>query len=123
MQRRLLISMLAVAVAAVLLLGIPLGFVLGRLQVNEATQQLRHDADDARHRAAGTGSDAGLPPDAAELGQVAVRPLRDHPADGRRPAPRSGTSRPAHDTITGRGSTRPTSRSPSRPTIRWSPAR
>jgi signal transduction histidine kinase len=44
MQRRLLISMLAVAVAAVLALGIPLGFVLGRLQVNEANQALRHDA-------------------------------------------------------------------------------
>jgi signal transduction histidine kinase len=44
MRRQLLISMLAVAVAAVLALGIPLGFVLGRLQVQEATRALRHDA-------------------------------------------------------------------------------
>jgi signal transduction histidine kinase len=44
MRRRLLISMLAVAIAAVLALGIPLGFVLGRLQVDDATQALHHDA-------------------------------------------------------------------------------
>jgi signal transduction histidine kinase len=43
-QRRLLISMIAVAVAAVLALGVPLGFVLTRLQMNEASQQLRRDA-------------------------------------------------------------------------------
>jgi len=39
MRRRLLISMLAVAIVAVLALGIPLGFVLGRLQVDEANQE------------------------------------------------------------------------------------
>jgi signal transduction histidine kinase len=44
MRRRLLISMLAVAVAAVLALGIPLAFVLGRLQVDEANQALHRDA-------------------------------------------------------------------------------
>src|SRR5215469_13493468 len=44
MQRRLLISMLAVAVVAVLGLGIPLAFVLGRLQVDNANQELLHDA-------------------------------------------------------------------------------
>ncbi len=44
MRRRLLISMLAVAIAAVLALGIPLGFVLGRLQVDDATQALHRDA-------------------------------------------------------------------------------
>src|SRR5215469_18103377 len=44
MRRRLLISMLAVAIAAVLALGIPLGYVLGRLQVDDAEQALRHDA-------------------------------------------------------------------------------
>jgi signal transduction histidine kinase len=44
MQRRLLISMLAVAVLAVLALGIPLAFALGRLQADEANQSLRHDA-------------------------------------------------------------------------------
>ncbi|HUC27612.1 MAG TPA: HAMP domain-containing sensor histidine kinase [Streptosporangiaceae bacterium] len=45
MQRRLLISMLAVAIMAVLALGIPLAFVLGRLQVNEANQSLHGDAE------------------------------------------------------------------------------
>jgi signal transduction histidine kinase len=44
MLRRLLISMLAVAVAAVLALGIPLAFVLSRLQFDEAYQLLHHDA-------------------------------------------------------------------------------
>ena len=44
MQRRLLISMLAVAIAAVLALGIPLAFVLGRLQIDDATQSLQRDA-------------------------------------------------------------------------------
>jgi signal transduction histidine kinase len=44
MRRRLLISMLAVAIAAVLALGIPLGFVLARLQVDDATRTLQQDA-------------------------------------------------------------------------------
>ncbi|HKD88077.1 MAG TPA: HAMP domain-containing sensor histidine kinase [Streptosporangiaceae bacterium] len=44
MQRRLLISMLAVAIVAVLALGIPLAFVLGRLQSDDANQTLRHEA-------------------------------------------------------------------------------
>jgi signal transduction histidine kinase len=42
----LLISMVAVAVAAVLALGVPLAFVLSRLYVDEANQQLRRDAQD-----------------------------------------------------------------------------
>ena len=46
MQRRLLISMLSVAIAAVLALGIPLAFVLGRLQVDEANQILLRDAQE-----------------------------------------------------------------------------
>jgi signal transduction histidine kinase len=46
MQHRLLISMLAVAVVAVLALGIPLAFVLGRLQVDDANQLLLRDAHD-----------------------------------------------------------------------------
>jgi signal transduction histidine kinase len=44
-QRRLLISMIAVAVAAVLALGVPLAFVLSRLYVDEANQQLHSDAE------------------------------------------------------------------------------
>jgi signal transduction histidine kinase len=43
-QRRLLISMIAVAVAAVLALGVPLAFVLSRLYVDEVNQQLHRDA-------------------------------------------------------------------------------
>jgi signal transduction histidine kinase len=44
MRRRLLISTLAVAVTAVILLGVPLAFVIGRLQVNELSNQVRRDA-------------------------------------------------------------------------------
>jgi signal transduction histidine kinase len=46
-RRRLLISMLAVAVAAVLALGIPLAIVLGRLQVDQENTSLHHDAKEA----------------------------------------------------------------------------
>jgi signal transduction histidine kinase len=62
-QRRLLVSTLAVAVAAVLLLGLPLAFVLSRLRVSEASQQLRRDATTL---ATGLQErvDAGLPADA-----------------------------------------------------------
>jgi signal transduction histidine kinase len=44
MQRRLLISMIAVAVVAVLALGIPMAFVLAKLRFDEASQQLQADA-------------------------------------------------------------------------------
>jgi signal transduction histidine kinase len=64
MRRRLLISMLAVAVAAVLALGIPLGFVLSRLQAGEADQALRHDAQDVATTLSQR-TDQGLPIDAA----------------------------------------------------------
>jgi signal transduction histidine kinase len=67
-QRRLLISTLVVAVVAVLLLGVPLAFDLSRLRVGEASQQLRRDATTA---ATGLQErlDAGLPPDATEVGR------------------------------------------------------
>jgi signal transduction histidine kinase len=44
MRRRLLISMIAVAAAAVLALGTPLAFVLHRLQLDEVSQSLHRDA-------------------------------------------------------------------------------
>ena len=44
MRRRLLISTLAVSVIAVVLLGVPLAFVIGRLQLSEAAAQVRRDA-------------------------------------------------------------------------------
>jgi hypothetical protein len=47
MRRRLLISMIAVAVAAVLALGTPLAFVLRRLQLDEVSQSLHRDAQQA----------------------------------------------------------------------------
>ena len=47
MRRRLLISMVAVAVAAVLALGAPLAFVLHRLQLDEVSQSLHGDAQKA----------------------------------------------------------------------------
>src|SRR3984957_21314831 len=46
MRRRLLISMLPVAIAAVLALGIPLAIVLGRLQIDQANQSLHRNAED-----------------------------------------------------------------------------
>src|SRR5260370_33410955 len=44
MRRRLLFSTLAVAVTAVLLFGLPLAFVLSRLQVSAAQDQVQRDA-------------------------------------------------------------------------------
>jgi signal transduction histidine kinase len=67
-QRRLLISTLAVAVVAVLLLGLPLAFVLSRLQVSDASAELSRDATTlARDLQARV--DSGLPPDAMQLGR------------------------------------------------------
>ena len=66
MRRRLLISTLAVAIAAVLLLGVPLAFVINRLQVSEANGQVRRDASTlARDLQARVGS--GLPPNAEQV--------------------------------------------------------
>ncbi len=104
MQRRLLVSTVAVAVAAVLLLGVPLAFVVGRLRSSEATQQLRHDATTLA-----TGlqerQDAGLPPDAAVVGRsLPDRYVVITKRGGGRTA--VGTRPPAHDSITGKDSTR-----------------
>src|SRR6266702_4161514 len=44
MRRRLLISTLAVAVTAVVLFGLPLAFVMSRLQVTAAQEQVQRDA-------------------------------------------------------------------------------
>lgn len=76
MQRRLLISMLAVAIVAVLALGIPLAFALGRLQVDEANYTLQeealHIAHDLNERAG-----SGLPIGSVGASQTA-RELSDH---------------------------------------------
>jgi hypothetical protein len=68
-QRRLLVSTLAVAVAAVLLLGVPLAFVGGGLRSKDATAQLKHDATTL---AIGLQErfDDGLPPDASGFARL-----------------------------------------------------
>jgi signal transduction histidine kinase len=103
-HRRLLISTLAVAVAAVLLLGVPLTFVVSQLRTSEASGQLRHDAmylaQELQIR-----YDTGLPPDASGF----ARPLSDRyvvVTERGGGATRVGTRPPAHDTITGRYATR-----------------
>jgi signal transduction histidine kinase len=103
-QRRLLISMLAVAVVAVLLLGVPLGFLVVRQRTSEATQQVRHDAT-----VLATGLqervNAGLPPDADQVGKsLADRYVIIMQRGGGRTV--VGTSPGPHDSITGRDSTR-----------------
>ena len=67
MRRRLLISTLAVAVATVLLLGVPLAFVINRFQVSEASEQVRRDATTLARDLQGR-VNAGLPPNAAQVG-------------------------------------------------------
>jgi signal transduction histidine kinase len=73
-QRRLLVSTLAVAVAAVLLLGLPLAFVLSHLQVNDARSELRGDATtlatNLQQRV-----DAGLPAAASQRASLVVKSL------------------------------------------------
>jgi signal transduction histidine kinase len=102
-QRRLLISTVAVAVAAVLLLGVPLGFVLSRLQFSEASQQLRRDATTLA-RGLQARADSGLPADAAQVGRSL--PDRYVLIRQRGTAPITVGSRPpAHDTITARAVT------------------
>jgi signal transduction histidine kinase len=66
-RRRLLVSTLAVAVATVLLLGVPLAFVINRLQVSEASDQVRRDATTLARDLQGR-VNAGLPPNAEQVG-------------------------------------------------------
>jgi signal transduction histidine kinase len=103
-QRRLLVSTLAVAVAAVLLFGLPLAFVLSRLRVTEASQQLRRDATTL---ATGLQErvDAGLPADADGF----ARSLTDRyvvitQRDGAKTV--AGVRPPRRDTINGQDATR-----------------
>jgi signal transduction histidine kinase len=89
---------------AVLLLGIPLAFVLSRVREGEASQQLKRDATTL---ATGLQErvDAGLPPDASEVG----RSLSDrYVIITQRGGPRtvSGTAPPRRHTITAQDSTR-----------------
>jgi signal transduction histidine kinase len=103
-QRRLLVSTLAVAVAAVLLLGVPLGFVVGGLKGRDANAQLKHDAT-ALARGLQERFDEGLPPDISGFARLwpdryvtIVERGGGRATAGRRP--------PVHDTITGSARTR-----------------
>jgi signal transduction histidine kinase len=103
MQRRLLISMIAVAVAAVLALGIPLAIAISRLQVNEASQQLHVDALDTASKLQER-LDAGLPPGAKQYAAlltnryVVIKHYRTVVArSGSRPTPRDSMSETVTD--------------------------
>jgi signal transduction histidine kinase len=103
MRRRLLFSTLAVAVSAVLLLGLPLAVVMSRLEQNEAAQQMGRDAaivaNGLQYR-----HDAGKPADPAEI----ARTLPDRYLIIRRRGSqtiRLGTKPPTGDTIAARAVT------------------
>ena len=70
MRRRLLFSTLAVAVTAVLLLGLPLAFVLIRLQTNAAHQLVQRDATTVA-RTLQNRVRSGLPPDPTDAADAA----------------------------------------------------
>jgi signal transduction histidine kinase len=70
MRRRLLFSTLAVAVAAVLLFGLPLAFVLSRLQASVAQDQVQRDATTVT-RELQNRVDSGVPPNLADFGDAA----------------------------------------------------
>jgi len=65
-QRRLLISTVAVAIVAVLLLGVPLAVAAARLQDGQASRQLHRDALTLA-RGLQERADSGLPADAAQV--------------------------------------------------------
>jgi signal transduction histidine kinase len=102
-QRRLLISTLAVAVVAVLLLGLPLAVVLGRLQGNEAAAQLNRDATTVA-RQLQQRANAGLPPDAAQVGRSLTDRYVVIRQDANRPV-HVGARPPRHHTILERAAT------------------
>lgn len=101
MRRRLLISMLAVAIAAVLALGIPLGFVLSRLQGDEAKQALHEDAFDVARQLAERFNGNGGPVDAAYASQL-IDPLTGRYVqvwEGGRRIAHAGVKPPRHDAL------------------------
>src|SRR5215471_6643161 len=70
MRRRLLFSTLAVAVTAVVLFGLPLAFVLMRLQTNAAHQLVQRDATTVA-RTLQNRLRSGLPPDPTDAADAA----------------------------------------------------
>jgi signal transduction histidine kinase len=69
-RRRLLFSTLAVAIAAVVLFGLPLAFVLMRLQTNAAHQLVQRDATTVA-RTLQNRLSSGLPPDPTDAADAA----------------------------------------------------
>jgi signal transduction histidine kinase len=107
-QRRLLISTLAVAVVAVLLLGLPLAYVLGRLQVDSFRNELTRDAGILARTLQGRVT-AGLQPNPEVAGRSEVgRYVVIQQQIGNQPAQRfaAGTKPPrGEDAITGQANT------------------
>jgi signal transduction histidine kinase len=107
MHRRLLFSTVAVAFTAVLLFGLPLGFVLVRLQINTAHQQVQRDAVTVA-RTLQNRLNNGLYPDVADAANAA-RALPDRYVSISRDGgpPRTfGDVVPASDLIAARASTK-----------------
>jgi signal transduction histidine kinase len=98
MQRRLLISMIAVAVAAVLALGIPLAIAISRLQVDEVTQQLRRDAEDTANELQERYSSSIVLPSRQLAQSLSGRYVVITEAG--RPTITVGTKPPPHDSLT-----------------------
>jgi signal transduction histidine kinase len=98
MQRRLLISMIAVAVAAVLALGIPLAIAISRLQVDEVTQQLRRDAEDTANELQERYSSSIVLPSRQLALSLSGRYVVIEETG--RPTIRVGTKPPPHDSLT-----------------------
>jgi signal transduction histidine kinase len=103
MRRRLLFSTLAVAITAVLLFGIPLAFVMSRLQAGSAHAQVQRDATTVA-RTLQNRVRSGLPADIADAADAA-RSLPDRyvsiSRDGEKPirfgeAPDHGSAITAH---------------------------
>ncbi len=103
MRRRLLFSTLAVAVIAVLLLGLPLALVLSRLDLSEAGQQLSRDAamiaKEMQYRL-----DAGKPADPQEIARTMPDRYVMIQRDGS-PTITLGSKPPAADTVRSHAST------------------
>ena len=107
MQRRLLFSTVAVAITAVVLFGLPLGFILVRLQISTAHQQVQRDAITVA-RTLQNRLNSGLYPDISDAANAA-RALPDRYVSISREGgpPRTfGDVVPVEDAISARASTK-----------------
>ncbi len=107
MHRRLLFSTVAVAITAVVLFGLPLGFVLVRLQISTAHQQVQRDATTVA-RTLQNRLNSGLYPDISDAANAA-RALPDRYVSISRDGgpPRTfGDVVPVDDAISARASTK-----------------